>query len=108
MTEWTQPKYWDAVAMAINSLAHHNKQFDWGFPVGVKQSADYELCPALTLPDGGANYECNGATCMVVCEQGKIALGKRRIKCRWTRKKGFFWKTVSQIKHGKYPISQGP
>ena len=30
-----------------------------------------------------------------LCDEGKVAIGKRRVKCRWTRKKGFFWKTVS-------------
>jgi len=35
------------------------------------------------------------STCMVVCEEGKVATGRRRIKCRWKRKKGFFWKSVS-------------
>ena len=70
LSEWNQPKYWDAVSMAINSLGHHNKQFDWGFPVGVKQSADYNLCPALTVPDGADSYECNASTCMLICQPG--------------------------------------
>ena len=76
LSEWDQPKYWDAVAMAINSLAHHNKQFDWGFPVGVKQSADFNLCPALTVPDGGDSYECNASTCMLICQPGSSFFNK--------------------------------
>ena len=66
----------------------------WGHPVGIRAAAEWNLCPELTLPSGVAGTACQGATCMVVCEEGKVAVGKRRIKCRWTRKKGFFWKTV--------------
>ena len=67
----------------------------WGHPVGVRAAADWSLCPELALPAGVAGTACQGATCMVVCDEGKVAIGKRRVKCRWTRKKGFFWKTVS-------------
>merc|ERR1711911_552063 len=67
----------------------------WGHPVGVRAAAEWSLCPELALPTGVAGTACQGATCMVVCDEGKVAIGKRRVKCRWTRKKGFFWKTVS-------------
>ena len=66
----------------------------WGHPVGVRAAASWSLCPELTLPTGVAGTTCQGATCMVVCDEGKVAIGKRRVKCRWNRKKGFFWKTV--------------
>ena len=69
----------------------------WGQPVGIRAAANWDLCPELALPSGVAGTACQGATCMVVCEDGKVAVGKRRIKCRWTRKKGFFWKAVSKI-----------
>ena len=69
----------------------------WGHPVGVRAAANWDLCPELTLPAGVAGTACQAATCMVVCEDGKVAIGKRRIKCRWTRKKGFFWKAVSLV-----------
>ena len=68
----------------------------WGHPVGVRAAAEWSLCPELALPAGVAGTACQGATCMVVCDEGKVAIGKRRVKCRWTRKKGFFWKTVSR------------
>lgn len=29
---------------------------------------------------------------MQICEAGKVSVGRRRIKCRWKRKQGFFWK----------------
>ena len=44
---------------------------------------------------GVAGATCDGATCMVLCEPGKMAIGRRRTKCRWNRKSGFFWKRVS-------------
>ena len=98
------------------------------YKVGVRASANWDLCPELTLPSGVAGTTCQGtvqfgrhtrsltlkkvtkiclytecteiehfeaSTCMVVCEEGKVATGRRRIKCRWKRKKGFFWKSVS-------------
>ena len=69
------------------------RQSGWGHPVGVKAAADWTNCPALTpFPSGVASVNCDGATCMQICEAGKVAMGRRRIKCRWKRKKGFFWK----------------
>ena len=65
------------------------KKGDWGHPVG-KAAATWSLCPELTLPTGVAGKVCDGSTCMVVCEPGKVAMGRRRIKCRWKRSKGFF------------------
>ena len=88
VAEWQQPSYWDAMAMAKTRTG------DWGHPVGVRAAADWNNCPSLTLPAGVASFNCNGATCMTVCEAGKISTGKRRVKCRWKRKKGFFWKRV--------------
>ena len=87
--EWQQPSYRDALEMI---KTRSNEQ--WGHPVGVRAAASWSLCPELTLPTGVAGTTCQGATCMVVCDEGKVAIGKRRVKCRWNRKKGFFWKTV--------------
>lgn len=90
--EWVQPTYQEAMEMYRT-----RSDGQWGHPVGVRAAANWDLCPELALPAGVAGTACQGATCMVVCEDGKVAIGKRRIKCRWTRKKGFFWKAVSSI-----------
>ena len=81
--------YWDAMIMA------KSRENNWGHPVGIRAAADWTMCPTLTLPTGVASLTCNQATCMVVCEAGKVSTGRRRIKCRWKRRKGFFWRRVS-------------
>ena len=86
--EWTQPSYWDAQQMA------RQRSNDWAHPVGIKSAADWQMCPQLSMPAGVAGYTCAQATCMVNCEPGKIAMGRRRMKCRFKRKKGFFWRQV--------------
>ena len=92
--EWTQPQYWDAIAMASQ------KSGGWGHPVGVRAAADHSLCPALALPTGVASLACDGATCMTVCDAGKMSTGRRRTKCRFKNKRGFFWKQVSHESQG--------
>ena len=87
--EWSQGTYWDAMAAA------NKKSGSWGHPVGVRAAADYALCPTLELPTGVASLACDGATCMAVCETGKLSTGRRRTKCRFKSKRGFFWKRVS-------------
>ena len=67
---------------------------DWGHPVGIRAAADWSMCPTLVAPAGVASFTCNQSTCMAVCEAGKVSTGRRRIKCRWKRKKGFFWRRV--------------
>ena len=85
--DWTQPNYYDARA------ASFQRQSGWGHPVGIKAAADWTMCPSLTpFPSGVASVNCDGATCMQICEAGKVSMGRRRIKCRWKRKQGFFWK----------------
>ena len=37
------------------------------------------------------SLECDGATCMSICEPGKISIGRRRTKCRFKKSRGFFW-----------------
>ena len=69
----------------------------WAHPVGVRQSALWSSCPVLEKPEGVKEVTCESATCMAVCEDGKVAMGRRRIKCRWKRKKGFFWKKVCSL-----------
>ena len=82
---WKQPTYWDALSQARERIG------SWGHPVDVKAAADHSLCPELTLPAGVQSLECDGATCMAVCEPGKMSMGRRRTKCRFKRSKGFFW-----------------
>lgn len=86
ISEWQQPTYWQA----LDSV--YQRSHEWAHPVGVKQSALWSSCPALDKPEGVKDVTCESATCMAVCEDGKVAMGRRRIKCRWKRKKGFFWK----------------
>ena len=84
--EWSQPTYFDALQMS------RNRNDNWAFPVGVRASALWSLCPALPLPAGATSLSCDQSTCMTVCQPGYKAFGRRRIRCRWKRKKGFFWK----------------
>ena len=91
--EWQQPNYFDALR-AVRTRSGEN----WGHPVGIRAAADHNLCPALALPAGVASIACNFATCMSVCEPGKIAVGQRRTKCRFNRRNGFFWKRVTKLR----------
>ena len=84
--QWDQPTYLDALQMS------RNRNSDWAFPVGVRASALWSLCPALELPQGAESLTCDQSTCMTVCQPGYKATGRRRVRCRWKRKKGFFWK----------------
>ena len=89
IAEWQQPTYWQALTVASQSRSK------WGHPVGIRAAATWNLCPALEIPTGVKDVTCSGATCMQICEDGKAAMGRRRVKCRWKKKKGFFWKKVS-------------
>ena len=89
IAEWKQPTYWQALTAVAQSRSK------WGHPVGIRAAATWNLCPALEIPTGVKDVTCSGATCMQICEDGKAAMGRRRVKCRWKRKKGFFWKKVS-------------
>ena len=76
----------------IGIYAHH-----WLFLLVSLWLIDDSLCDSYLMSDivGVAGATCDGATCMVLCEPGKMAIGRRRTKCRWNRKSGFFWKRVS-------------
>ena len=87
--EWQQPNYFDALR-AVKTRSGES----WGHPIGIRAAADHSLCPALTLPTGVQSLACDGATCMAVCEEGKVSSGQRRTKCRFKPKSGFFWKKV--------------
>ena len=87
--DWTQPSY-SEVFIGIKQ-----RKGGWGHPV-VRGAADHSMCPALALPAGAESIECDQATCAVVCQPGWLADKtsglKRRTKCRWNKKSGFFWK----------------
>ena len=102
IAEWQQPTYWQALTAAGQSRSN------WGHPIGIRVAATWSLCPALAIPAGVKDVTCSGATCMQICEDGKAAMGRRRVKCRWKRKKGFFWKKVSygHLKSFKITSSQ--
>merc|ERR1712176_48768 len=90
VAEWEQPTYFEALAMA------KQRNGDWGFPVGIKAAADWQNCGTPTTAQGfdaGDELECSSATCMLKCPAGQYAIGRRRIRCRWKRKHGFFWKS---------------
>ena len=63
-SEWIQPSNQETMEMY---RTRSEKQ--WGHLVGFRAVAEWNLCPELPL--GVAETACNGATCMVVCEQGK-------------------------------------
>ena len=68
-----------------------NPRSSWGHPID-KIAALWSLCPELTVPEGASGTVCDQATCAVVCEPGYIGTGRRRTRCRYTKKKGFFWR----------------
>ena len=86
--EWEQPTYWDAMQ------AVRTRTGGWGHPAGIRAAANWQSCPALATPEGASGVTCDGSTCMVVCQAGFQATGRRRIKCRWKKKHGFFWRNT--------------
>ena len=90
-SDWVQPNYYEARSIALRW--GQKAQSGWGFPVGLKAAADWQLCPSLQpYPSGVSNVSCDGSTCMQICEAGKVGMGRRRVRCRWRRTQGFFWK----------------
>ena len=88
--EWVQPRYTEVLEL-IKSRSDGGSDESWGHPVD-KIAALWSLCPELTVPEGASGTACDQATCAVVCEAGYIGTGRRRTRCRYTKKKGFFWK----------------
>jgi len=84
VTAWEQPTYADF----LKSLSQ--KKSGWGAPTD-RIAALYSLCPPLTPPENGS-VVCDQATCALVCDQGFVATGRRRTKCRFNQKNSFFWK----------------
>jgi hypothetical protein len=84
--DWEQPTYNEV----IDSLGQRDGG-GWGHPTD-RIAALHSLCPTLETPAGADSITCDQSTCAVVCSPGFIGTGKRRTKCRYNRKKGFFWK----------------
>ncbi|CBY11089.1 unnamed protein product [Oikopleura dioica] len=83
-TAWEQPTY----SNFLRSLGQ--KKSGWGAPEG-RIAAAHSLCPALDTPDNGS-IVCDQSTCALVCDEGFVATGRRRTKCRFNTTKQFFWK----------------
>ena len=80
-----------------------------GFPVGRKNSASFEKCPKLDLPIGASEIKCNGATCALVCNEGSVVTGRKRIRCRQKPNGKFHWrKTLGQCVSCDPIETQGP
>ena len=63
----------------------------------VRKNADWTRCPEPSLPNGVADFNCSGDTCIAQCEKGKMPLGAMKIRCKETKKKGLYWNKVSFI-----------
>lgn len=86
--QWEQPSYWEV----FDAVKGRSANTDWGFPTGVRASAPWAQCPALTVPAGADNIACDASTCAVICKAGYKSFGQRRTRCRWNKTQGFFWK----------------
>ena len=84
---WSQPSYWE-VFQAVRS----NSDASWGFPgTDGRKLAFWSTCPTLETPEGASAIACDQSTCAVICKPGFLSTGRRRVRCRWNRKKGFHW-----------------
>ena len=52
--------------------------------LAAAQTEFYENCSSLAnkLPTGVASVSCKGSKCKAVCEPGKVAMGKKAVKCK--------------------------
>jgi len=83
---YEQPRYWDA-------LVQSEKRTNWGRPVNLKKRKTFrghEDCPALVPGENMEPFRCNGATCLLVCKDGFVPLGRKRVACR-KRDGEFIW-----------------
>lgn len=87
LAEWDQPTYLEV----RDRVQGRSSAGEWGHPID-RAAAHWETCEELELPEGAESITCDQATCAVICQEGYMPLGTRRTKCRWTNRKGFFWK----------------
>ncbi|CAG5105201.1 Oidioi.mRNA.OKI2018_I69.chr1.g1917.t1.cds [Oikopleura dioica] len=74
---WVQPKYEEVL-----KASKGRSSFNWGFPVGPRNSKAFETCGEPSLPKNALKFECNSSTCAVICQPGLMPLGKARVRCR--------------------------
>ena len=74
---------------------------------GLATSAEiYENCsPLTTLPEGVASLDCKGSKCKVVCEAGKVVMGKKAVKCKAKNGKYKWNKSLSTCAGCTAPVS---
>lgn len=64
---------------------------NWGHPL-TGNTRKWSDCPALPTPEGALGLRCNAGTCAILCPGGSRAVGRRRARCRYTKKLGWYWK----------------
>ena len=85
--------YWDIVT------AIKQRSAGWGKPVGnleieKRAAADWSLCSELSIPAGAESVNCDGSSCVQICKTGRRSIGNRKTRCRFNKKRGFFWTKV--------------
>ena len=88
--EWAQPKYYDFINMDASKMRNHGMS-NWGHPI-TGNTRKWSDCPALPTPEGALGLRCNAGTCALLCPGGSRAVGRRRARCRYTKKLGWYWK----------------
>jgi len=88
--EWTQPSYYEFINMDTTKMRNHGLS-NWGHPL-VGNTRKWSDCPALPTPEGALGLRCNAGTCAILCPGGSRAVGRRRTRCRYTKKLGWYWK----------------
>lgn len=89
--EWTKPSYYDFI-YKDQSQMRASGMANWGHPV-VGSTRHWSDCPTLDVPEGALGLRCNAGTCALLCPGGSRATGRRRVRCRYTKKLGWYWKS---------------
>jgi len=90
---WTQPKYYDIINQDPNDPKFRAQYANgWGYPVGQGNSKHWSDCPALPTPEGALGLRCNAGTCAILCPGGSRPIGRRRARCRYNKRQGWYWK----------------
>merc|ERR1711892_1114760 len=88
--DWAQPKYYEFINMDASKMRNHGMS-NWGHPL-TGNTRKWSDCPTLPTPEGALGLRCNAGTCAVLCPGGSRAVGRRRTRCRYTKKLGWYWK----------------
>ena len=89
--EWTKPSYYDFIYKDQGQM-RASGMANWGHPV-VGSTRHWSDCPTLDVPEGALGLRCNAGTCALLCPGGSRATGRRRVRCRYTKKLGWYWKS---------------